>query len=423
VAYAAVNRYKLDDFSPYIFKTSDYGNSWDMVVRGIPDDHFIRVVREDPARRGLLYAGGEFGVYVSFDDGEHWQSLQLKMPVSPVRDMVVKDNDLVLATHGRSFWILDDLTPLHQLSEAVAAADVHLFKPRDTYRLGGFSFGRSVSGVASNPPGGVVVHYYLAGEPDAEVKLAFLEDDGTLIREYSSTPEGRREEGDVVKKAGMNRFVWNMRYPDADDFPGMIMWAGTTAGPSAAPGTYQVRLTVGERSLTESVEIRKDPRIPATDADLREQFDFLIRIRDRVSEANDAVKRIRDIRGQMDGAVKRAEGQPYADEISEEAETIKAALSEVENEIYQTKNRSRQDPLNFPIRLNNKIAGLTGVVGSTDAKPTQQSYDVFEDLSSQLQVQLDRLNEIIETDIPRFNALIAQHSVPAVIIREEKEGQ
>jgi kynureninase len=149
----------------------------------------------------------------------------------------------------------------------------------------------------------------------------------------------------------------------------------------------------------------------------------LIRIRDRVSEANDAVKRIRDIRGQMDGAVKRAEGQPYADEISEEAETIKAALSEVENEIYQTKNRSRQDPLNFPIRLNNKIAGLTGVVGSTDAKPTQQSYDVFEDLSSQLQVQLDRLNEIIETDIPRFNALIAQHSVPAVIIREEKEGQ
>jgi hypothetical protein len=221
----------------------------------------------------------------------------------------------------------------------------------------------------------------------------------------------------------MNRFVWNTRYPDADDFPGMIMWAGTTAGPRAAPGTYQVRLTVGESSLTESVEIEKDPRIPATDADLREQFDFLIRIRDRVSEANDAVKRIRDIRGQMDGAVKRAEGQPYADEISEEAETIKAALSEVENEIYQTKNRSRQDPLNFPIRLNNKIAGLTGVVGSTDAKPTQQSYDVFEDLSSQLQVQLDRLNEIIETDIPRFNALIAQHSVPAVIIREEKEGQ
>jgi photosystem II stability/assembly factor-like uncharacterized protein len=423
VAYAAVNRYKLDDFAPYIFKTSDYGNSWDMVVRGIPDDHFIRVVREDPARRGLLYAGGEFGVYVSFDDGDHWQSLQLKMPVSPVRDMVVKDNDLVVGTHGRSFWVLDDLTPLHQLSDAVAAADVHLFKPRDAYRMGGFSFGGSVSGVASNPPGGVVVHYYFAGEPEDEVKLAFLEADGTLIREYSSVPEGRREEGDVAKKAGMNRFVWNTRYPDAHDFPGMIMWAGTTAGPRAAPGTYQVRLTVGERSFTESVQITKDPRIAATDSDLREQFDFLIRIRDRVSEANDAVKRIRDIGGQIDGAVKRAEGQPYAEEISEEAKPIKTALSEVENEIYQTKNRSRQDPLNFPIRLNNKIAGLTGVVSSADAKPTQQSYDVFDELSSQLQVQLDRLNEIIETDIPRFNALIAQHSVPAVIIREEKEGQ
>ncbi len=312
-AYVAVNRYKLDDFGPYIFKTTDYGRSWRAIVRGIPDGHFIRVVREDPARRGLLYAGGEFGVYVSFDDGEHWQSLQLNLPVTPVRDMVVKENDLVLATHGRSFWILDDLTPLYQLNGEVAAADVHLFEPRATFRMGGGGFGGFMPGVGNNPPSGAVVHYYFADEPEEEVKLAFLEADGTEIREFSSKPEGGREEGDVSVEAGMNRFVWNLRYPDASSFPGMIMWAGTTSGPRAAPGTYQVRLTVGDRELTETFEVVKDPRIDATQADLQEQFDFLVRIRDRVSEANDAVARIRDIRGQVDAAVQRVEGEPFAD--------------------------------------------------------------------------------------------------------------
>ena len=421
VAYVAVNRYKLDDFSPYIFKTTDYGVSWKKIVRGIPENHYVRTVREDPARRGLLYAGGEFGVYVSFDDGEHWQSLQLDLPVVPVRDMVVKDDDLVLGTHGRSFWILDDLTPLQQLNDDVASADVHLFKPRDAYRIGGFSFGRSAAGVGKNPPNGAVVYYYFKVEPEEEAKLAFLEEDGTLIREFSSVPERDQEEGEVSKEAGMNRFVWNLRYPDASRFKGMIMWAGSTAGPRATPGTYQVRLTVADRTWTEPFDIEKDPRTPASEADLQEQFDFLIRIRDRVSEANDAVKLIRDIQSQIDAAVKRVEGEPYAEEVSEKAKEIEAALSEVENEIYQTKNQSRQDPLNFPIKLNNKIAALTGVVAGADAKPTQQSYEVFSELSAQLQVELDRLDAIIEDDIPAFNALVNQYSVPAVIVREPKE--
>jgi hypothetical protein len=420
VAYVAVNRYKLDDFSPYIFKTADYGQSWRKIVRGIPAGHYIRVVREDPNRRGLLYAGGEFGVYVSFDDGEHWQSLQLNLPVVPVRDMEVKENDLVLATHGRSFWILDDLTPLYQLNDGVAAADAHLFTPREVYRLGsGFGFGGSFPGVAANPPSGAVVYYYLKNEPEAEVKLAFLEEDGTLIREFSSQPEEGDEEGEVAQQAGMNRFVWNLRYPDASRFPGLIMWAGTTSGPRAAPGTYQVRLSVGDRTFTESFHVVKDPRVAATDADLREQFDFLIRIRDRVSEANDAVSRIRDIRSQIDGVLKRVAGEPFEDEIAQEAKRIKESLAEVENEIYQTRNRSRQDPLNYPIKLNNKIAALTGIVASADARPTSQSYAVFDELSGQLQVQLDRLAAIVADDIPRFNALVDQHSVPAVIIRDE----
>ncbi|KPK79960.1 MAG: hypothetical protein AMS25_10670, partial [Gemmatimonas sp. SM23_52] len=346
------------------------------------------------------------------------------LPVVPVRDMVVNDDDLVLATHGRSFWILDDVTPLRQLNDEIARADVHLFKPRDTWRIGGFEFFRgTISGVGQNPPNGVMVHYYFKAEPDEEVKIAFLEADGTLIREFSSLSEGRRGEAEVRAQAGMNRFVWNLRYPDAHDFPGMILWAGSTSGPRAVPGSYQVRLTVGDQSFTKAFELVNDPRIAVTQAELQEQFDFLIRIRDRVSEANDAVKRIREIRSQIDGVVERVEGESYAEEITERATQIKQALSEVENEIYQTKNRSRQDPLNFPIRLNNKLASLTGIVASADAKPTQGSYDVFEDLSGQLQVQLDRLADIIATDIPAFNSMIAEHQVPAVIVREpEQEG-
>ncbi|KPK74688.1 MAG: hypothetical protein AMS25_19270, partial [Gemmatimonas sp. SM23_52] len=263
--------------------------------------------------------------------------------------------------------------------------------------------------------------YCFKAEPDEEVKIAFLEADGTLIREFSSLSEGRSGEPEVRAQAGMNRFVWNLRYPDAHEFPGMIMWAGSTSGPRVVPGTYQVRLTVGEQSHTETFELVNDPRIAVTQAELEEQFDFLIRIRDRVSEANDAVKQIRAIRSQIDGVLKRVEGELYAEQISEQAEAIKQALSEVENAIYQTKNQSRQDPLNFPIRLNNKLASLAGVVASADAKPTQASYDVFDDLSGQLQVQLDRLAEIIATDIPAFNTVIAEHRVPAVIVREPEE--
>ena len=419
-AYVAATRYKSDDFHPYIYKTTDYGRTWRKIVAGIPDNHFIRVVREDPVRRGLLYAGGEFGVYVSFDDGAGWQTLQRNLPIVPIHDLVVKDNDLVAATHGRAFWILDDLTPLHQLADSVARATRFLFAPRDPYRMGGGGgFGFGPTGVGANPPSGAVVFFYLKDKPDsaAEVRLDFLDSRDSLIRRFSTRP---KEPGDSLKvRAGMNRFVWNVRYPEASRFPGMIFWAGGTQGPVAVPGTYKVRLTVGEWSQTRGFALKKDPRVSASPEDYQQQFDLLIRIRDRVSAANDAVKRIRDVKEQLDGAATRARGLPgeAGRRIAQFADSIKARLSAVEAEIYQVKNRSSQDPLNYPIRLNNKIAALAGVVASADAAPTDQSIQVFEQLSAALQVQLDRLKVMLDADVPAFNKLVKDSDVPAVILR------
>ncbi|MEK6610998.1 MAG: glycosyl hydrolase, partial [Gemmatimonadota bacterium] len=301
-AYAAATRYKLDDFTPYIYQTADYGRSWRRITNGIPANHFIRVVREDPARRGLLYAGGEFGVYVSLDDGGSWQSLRRNLPVVPIHDLVVTHDDLVAATHGRSFWVLDDLTPLHQLADSVARADAFLFAPRDAYRVEG---GRGDTLRAGrNPPSGVVIHYSLRTRPDSAVQLEILDSAGTVIKTWSS--RSRDSTARIDTTPGTNRFVWNMRYPDASTFPGLIMWGDSVHGPMAPPGSYQVRLTVGRWSRTHPFNLLKDPRVTATQADLAQQFALLIRIRDRVGAANDAVTRIRDLKTQLDGASQRA---------------------------------------------------------------------------------------------------------------------
>ncbi|HEV8264931.1 MAG TPA: glycosyl hydrolase [Gemmatimonadales bacterium] len=423
-AYVAATRYKLDDFRPYIFKTTDYGRTWRRLVAGIPDNHFIRVVREDPARRGLLYAGGEFGVYVSFDDGAAWQSLQRNLPVVPIHDLAVRDNDLVAATHGRAFWILDDLTPLQQLADSVAHAARFLFKPRDAVRmgLGGFfggGGGGGPTGVGRNPPGGAVVYFYLKDKPDSatEVRLEFLDGRDSVIRRFTTRP---KESGDSLRvRAGMNRFVWNLRYADASRFQGMIFWAGGTQGPVAVPGSYKVRLTAGGSSQTQSFALKPDPRVKTTPEEYQRQFDLLMRIRDRVTAANDAVRRIREVKEALDGAAARARGLAgdAGKRVAQQADSIKARLSAVEAEIYQVKNRSSQDPLNYPVRLNNKIAALAGVVASADAAPTEPSVRVFDELSAALQVQLDRLKGVLDADIPAFNKLVKDSDVPAVTVR------
>ncbi len=425
-AYVAATRYKLDDFTPYIFKTNDYGHTWTRITRGIPAGHFIRTVREDPMHRGLLYAGGEFGVYVSFDDGGSWQSLRLNLPVVPVHDLEVTNNDLVAATHGRSFWILDDLSPLRQLADSIATADAFLFKPRDAVRLGG---GPGGQGVGRNPPNGAMVYYTLRSAPDStnDVTIDVLDSAGTLIRSFSTRRLRGADSvavGRIVRdslKAGMNRFLWNMRYRDATTFPNLIMWAGNVNGPAAPPGRYQVRLTAAGRTQTQEFRVVPDPRVPATPDDYARQFDLLTRINTRLSDANGAVVRIRGLRTQLDQVAARLDsmaGVGGAPAIRARADSLKRRLGAIEEQLYQVKNRSGQDPLNYPIRLNNRLAALGSVVSSADARPTEQSLTVFELLQTELRTQLDRLRALLDTDVPAFNAMVRSANVPALVVPE-----
>jgi photosystem II stability/assembly factor-like uncharacterized protein len=469
-AYLAANRYQLDDMKPYLYKTSDYGATWTPITNGIPATEFTRVLREDPERAGLLYAGTERGVWVSFDDGANWQSLRRNLPIVPVHDLAVKEGDLIAATHGRSFWILDDLSALRQMSPDIPRAPAHLFKPRKIYRAG-FSGGGgngSAGGhpTGANPPSGAVVYYSLA-QPRQLVAIEFLDPQGKIIRTFTSQQDPKvaadsiradsiraarndslrragvppdttarveargeetppSEEGPVrrpppprvANKAGLNTFAWNLRYPDPSVFDNMILWAGSVAGPVVLPGTYAVRLNVNGQSYTQPLTVMKDPRSTATTSDLKEQFDFLMRIRDKTSQANDAVKTVRNVKAQLADRAKRMPADKSA-AFARVADDLSNKLSAVEGEIYQVRNQSSQDPLNYPIKLNNKIAALAGVVGGTDAKPTAQSYTVFNDLSAQLDRQLSAMRDALII-LPSINATLTAAGLPAIVPSTEE---
>jgi photosystem II stability/assembly factor-like uncharacterized protein len=465
-AYVAANRYKLDDFHPYLYKTNDYGATWMKITTGIAENDFTRTIREDPVRRGLLYAGTETGVHVSFDDGEHWQSLRLNLPAVPIHDLVIKDTDLVAATHGRSFWILDDITPLRYISEQVQDTPVYLFKPRPAVRfitswgysrasapgifyrntgdimitarrelkLGGEMVDRNLN-AGENPADGVLVYYYLKQKPEGEVKLTFLDTQGEQIKSFTSeqaqsqspkaedappdTPdeEEDREKKDprVPKEAGMNRFLWNMHYPDPKKVDGYVASEAVMAGPVAAPGTYHVQLTVADQTLTEAFEVQKDPRVPATQEDLNSQFELLLKIRDKLSETHDAINTLRNIRQQVEDWEKRTRERKDHEAVSSAAGSLKEKLSPIEDELTQSRAKTRQDTMNFPAKLNGKLAWLAGVVASAQAAPTRQQFELYADLAGRIDVQIQRLQEIIDTDVAAFNGLMRESEMPAVI--------
>jgi photosystem II stability/assembly factor-like uncharacterized protein len=436
-AYVAALRYQSDDFKPYIYKTTDYGATWTVLGAGIPEPAFVRVVREDPARKGLLYAGTETGMYVSFDDGASWQSLQLNLPIVPMTDLAVHESDLVASTQGRSFWVLDDLTPLRQLNDAIAASAVHLFQPRDTYRMrvggGGGGLGGN-SAVGQNPSSGVVVWYYLKDAPADGVTIDFLDRGGRIIRTIRSRDNTAGGGGErvafagpapvrptVPAAAGLNRFEWDMRYPDAPPPPpGTILFGGSIRGPQAIPGAYQVRLTVAGKSFTEPFEIKKDPRTATTAADFEKQLTLLTDIQARLTETHQAIADIVAARADLKAAVARASQTPGAAAVAAMGEKLDAALAGVQDALVQMKIRDGNDVLSYPAKLNNLIAALAPVVAATDTAPTAQSYIVFKELSDSLAAQLTRLDQIMEKDVSAFNRMIEEQHVAAIPKRVRK---
>jgi len=416
-AYIAGTQYKMGDYEPYLYKTKDYGKTWTRITNGIPGDYFTRVVRADPHRQGLLYAGTERGMFVSFDDGDSWKPFQMNLPIVPITDLAIKDDNLIAATQGRSFWMIDDLTILHQLSDEVAQKDFHLFKPMDAYRIGGgFRFRRGGNNnlnllYGSNKPGGAMVYYNLKEDLPKGKKavMEVFDPNGELIKEYKQKP-----------KKGLNSFNWNMMYDNAEGFEGLIMWAASLRGPMAPPGEYTAKLTIGDRTEEQTFKLLRDPRYPSTDADLQAQFDFLIKVRDKVTETHQAVKDIRSAKEQMKQLMDKIKGDDQYKDLIEAGDELIDKMTEVEESLYQTKNRSGQDPLNFPIRLNNKLAALTGVAGSGSWRPTAQAEAVRKEITGQIDTQLEKLQRIMSEDLPEFNNKVKQKSVDAIIIKKKK---
>ncbi len=424
-AYIAVDRHELDDYRPYIYKTNDYGKSWRKITNGIPEHTFVRAVREDPKRRGLLYAGTETGVYVSFDDGTNWQSLQLNLPTAPIHDLVVKRDDLIVATHGRSFWILDDLTPLHQIQPGLVAKDFHLYTPRVAYRIRGGGFGGDpIAG--ENPPSGAILYYWLKSEPKGEIALEILDRSGKVIRKYTGKAgEPPREPGappsggdpQLPVQAGMHRFVWDLRHQGAVRVPRAVHWGGDPGtGPLALPGRYQVRLTVDGQSQTVPLEVKLDPRVSTSLADLEKQFELRNKIQDAVNEAHTTVNQIRDLRRQLQALRQRTGRAAKHPSLLDAIGALEKNMTAVEEELIQVRSVARQDPLNYPVQLNDKLLALAGVVESADRAPTKQSYAVFAKLRGELDALLARWREIVVRNVRAVNEAARQVGVEVISV-------
>ena len=414
VAYAAVNRYKMDDFAPYVYRTRDRGKTWELVVDGIDDGAFVRAVREDPEVEGLLYAGTETGVWFSRDAGDSWDSFQLELPRVPVTDLAIKDDDLVISTQGRSFWILDDLAVIRQTQKNPKAGEIALLTPQASYREGWDSSR---------------VHFYLPeglGETlEHAPVMRFIDGDGEVVRAFAVEVDGLKAKskkgmGTIKAEPGMNRFNWNYRGERPTRVPGAVGWPGPPSGPRAVPGTYTVELEAGEVVRTAQFEILPDPRHDTTPDEFADQHELLTEILDAIDEAHKAVNDVRTVRGQIADAMKRARAAGLEDDLKDDAKSLRETLTEIEETILQTKSKSSQDPLNFPVRLNDKLASLAYTVDG-DHPPTAQSREVFAYLNGQLAEQFDRLGVVMDEEIPAFNAKVLDLRVPAIVLENENE--
>ena len=414
-AYVAATSYKFGDYTPYLYKTTDYGKTWTLITKGIPSNYYTRAIRSDKTRKGLLYAGTEWGMYLSFDDGQNWSPFQLNLPVTSIRDLHVRDNDLIAATHGRSFWMIDDLTPLHQLSDEVARSNFHLYAPDHAYRMQQSGWGRAdLKREGENHPNGALIHYYIKDLQDSDtVHLDILDAEGNPVQRYSNKAVEKKHDPAAVKplkvKSGANRFVWNLRYPGFASFDGMVLYSSPNQGPKAVPGTYRVRLTYKGEIQEAPLTVVKDPRLKNTQDDFQKQFDFLMAVRDQVSEANKAVAKIRRLKKDMDYLKEKTGDYP---ELQQRIAGFESELSVIENNIHMTKNQSRQDPLNYGIRINNRLAFLLADSQRGDYPPTDQSQEFFVQVKAELQTELQALERLVTAEVDEINGLVKSAGVP-----------
>ncbi|MBS1621170.1 MAG: glycosyl hydrolase [Bacteroidetes bacterium] len=438
-AYFVGTRYKLDDFKSYIYKTEDYGKTWKLIVNGIDPMHFARCLRADRKRPGLLYAGTEYGMYISYDDGANWKPFQLNLPIVPIVDLAIKNNDLIVGTQGRSLYILDDLTVLQEKNNDVLNKNLHVFSVNPAYRMPGggrFSFrgfgGGTLANVGMNPPNGVVFNYYMKNANDStKLSIAIMDKNKKKIKTFSTTARGggagggmgggrfgaaQSEKIDVVN--GMNQFEWDMNYPQAERVDGLILWNGFIGGPKAAPGNYFAEFKSGSDSVEVPFTIVADPNYKTSQAEYDEQFNFLITLRDKSSEVMKAIKNIRDVRQQMNEFSGRV-GRGMPKEVKHEMDTINKQMTAVEEALHQTKAKSSQDVLNFPIRLDDKLSSIYNAASAGSSGLSQQAKDAYTELEPLINVQLNKLKKIMSDDVSKLNQMIHEKSLPVIGVKKD----
>jgi len=415
-AYIVGTKYKLDDFKPYIFKTEDYGKTWSQITNGVPSLHFARAIRADKKRAGLLYAGTEYGMYISYDDGANWRPFQLNLPMVPITDMTIKNNDLIIATQGRALWSIDDLTPVQQYDPLHVTKALHVLAINDSYRRDGVA-NPNPKNAGTNPPNGAVINFYVKDMQDTtKASITILDKNKKEIKTFATDAKEKNDKLEISK--GMNQFVWNTSYPEAEKIEGMILWNGSVGGPKAAPGVYFAKVKVGSDSAVQPFTILANPTYKITQQDYEDQFNTLSTIRDKFNEMQKAIKNIRDIRSQITGFADR-QGKELPKEVKEKGDTINKQLTAIEEALYQTKAKSGQDVLNYPIRLNDKISGLYDYANSGYSAPTRQVKDAYTDLSAKVDVQLNKLKKLMAEDVVQLNQLIREKAVPVIGAKKE----
>lgn len=418
-AYVAATHYKFGDYTPYLYKTTDYGKTWELITSGIDKNHYTRAIRADHKRSGLLYAGTEWGMYISFDDGKNWQPFQLNLPIVSIRDLHVRDNALIAATHGRSFWMIDDLTPFQEMDAKIAQRDFYLFKSKPAYRMaqGGGSPDERLEG--ANHPAGVIFHYFVKNvDEKADIKLEILELDDDIIQTYTHTAKERSKKLDVKK--GGNRFVWDMRYPGFKEFPGMVLYASPNRGPKAVPGIYKARLTVNGERIEQEFEIIGDPRLPNTKDDYDSQFNYLMGVRDKVSEAHQAILDIRSVEKDLEYLTGKLKESPDNQGVIAMIEKLNKDMSVIENNIHMTKNQSVQDPLNYGIRINNRLAFLLADQQRGDFRPTDQAQEFRVEVTKELEKELNDLNQLLEDSLEKINAAVKAKGIEFLQLKTKR---